>query len=110
MASFPGAKKKSPSRRKLGRGQHVQIHGFSVVVTTTTPVVHLNFSVPVIVNGNIPLAVVGLTRVSQTIVSPTRVDITMSGPTTGLAYTLPAGDPSTKSAQGGVCNGATGTF
>lgn len=110
MASFPGPKTKRANRRKLGRGQHVQVPGFTVAVTTTTPTVHLVFSAPVIVNGDIPVAVVGLTRVSQTIIDSTHVDVLMSGPTTGLDWTFPSGDPSTVTAQGGLCAGNSGTF
>jgi len=110
MASFPGAKVHRPSRRQLGKGQHTQVPGADVTFTTTTPVVHMHFSVPVIVRGLLDPGVTGLTPVSQSIVSPTQVDVTMSGATTGLTYDYAAGDPLVATKQGGQETGTSGTF
>jgi hypothetical protein len=110
MASFPGAKVHRSSRRALGRGQHTQLPGADVVFTTTTPVVHMAFSVPVVVRGLLDPGVTGLTPVSQVIVDSQHVNVTMSDATTGLAYNYPAADPLVSTMQGGQETGTAGTF
>lgn len=110
MASFPGAGVHRPSRRKLGRGQHTQLPGAAIAVTTTTPTIHVAFSVPVVVRGLLNINVTGLTVVSQTIVDSMHVDVLMSGPTTGLTWSYPAGDPNVSTMQGGQESGGSGTF
>ena len=110
MATFPGANVHRPSRRNLGKGQHTQLPGADVTITTSTPVVHMVFSIPVIVRGLLDPGVTGLHPISQVIVSPTQVDVTMSGATTGLAYDYPPGDPLVSTKQGGQETGSSGTF
>ena len=108
--AYPGPKVHRVSRRKLGRGQYPPISGTMTTVTTTTPVVHLVFSGPVVVRGLINPGVAGLTPVSQTIVSPTAVDVTMSAATTGLAYAFVPSQTTISAANGGAIAPASGTF
>ena len=108
--SYPGPKVHRVNRRKLGRGQYPTAVGVTVVITAATDVATLTFARPVVVSGPIPLAVGGVTVVSQTVVSPTVVTITYSGTITSAAYSLPAGAENVMTAQGGPVLGASGTF
>ena len=100
-----------PSRRKLGRGQYPPVTQVAVVITSTgTTNATLTFAAPVVVSGAINLSVATLTRVSQTIVSPTVVTLVMSGNVATHAYTLPANDQSVRSTQGAGNAAAAGTF
>jgi hypothetical protein len=110
MASFPGPNVHRPSRRKLGKGQSTPRANADVTLSTTTPVVHFEFTLPVVVRGLLDPGVTGLTPVSQVIVDSTHVDVTMSGATTGLDYDYPAGDPLVSTMQGGIETGDAGTF
>jgi len=111
MASFPGAKVHRVSRRQLGKGQHIQLPPVTVSVTAATDTATLTFSVPVIVSGNIPLAVSGgVTLVSQTVVSPTEVQQVFSGALSGLAWSIAGGIPQVATFQGGGLAPSSGTF
>lgn len=110
MASFPGAKVKRPSRRKLGRGQSTQHPAALVTITDSTDVATMTFNVPVIVSGRINLVVTGRTFVSQLQTSPTVVTQTYSSALSGAAYLLSANDPNVKTFQGGGNAPASGTF
>lgn len=107
---FPTQIKHRPSRRKLGRGQSPTSLGVAVAVTGTGSVATLTFARPVVVSGTIPLAVTGLTIVSQSVTSPTVVAITLSGAVTGLDYTLDSGAANIATYQGGQVYGTSGTF
>lgn len=112
MASFPSAKVHRTSRRKLGRGQHVQLPQVTCVVTDSSDTATLTFSAPVIVNGSLDLGVTGLMLVSQTQVSATVWQLLYSGPLTTVTYAgIPVGSPIVKSFQGGAFAGIpAGTF
>ena len=64
MASYPGAKVHRVSRRKLGRGQHVQLPSATVTAAAVTTTVTLTFSQSVVVGGPIPL-VLGTPQTSR---------------------------------------------
>lgn len=99
------------NRRKLGKGQYPPTASVTVAVTSTgTTNVTLTFPVPVVVSGTIGNTVATRTLVSQTVVSPTVVSQVWSGNVATLAWTVPAGSPSVRSAQGGTLAGASGTF
>jgi hypothetical protein len=109
--AFPGPKVHRPSRRKLGRGQYPNTFQVPVTVTSTgTTNARLTFGSPVVVSGPIPLTVATVTRVSQTVVSPTIVDQVMSGNVSTHAYTLPANSAGVRSTQGAGNAAAAGTF
>ena len=110
MASFPGAKVHRVSRRKLGRGQHVQVPAATVVVTSAADTATLTFNQPVVVSGAVNLNVSGgVTVVSQTIVSSTVVQILYSGPLTTLTWSIGGSEPVATFAGGGLAP-ASGTF
>lgn len=111
MASYPGSKVHRPSRRNLGRGQHVQLPSADVVVTSAMATATLTFSVPIIANGSIPLNVTGgLTLVSQEQTAPNVVVQVYSGALSGEDYSYPGNDQTVRTFQGGGCNPAAGTF
>lgn len=111
MATFPTAKKHRASRRKLGRGQHVQLPPATAVITSATDTATITFNVPVVVNGTIPMNVSGgLTLTSQTVVSPTVVTQLYSGALATKTYSIPANAPEIATMQGGGFAGASGTF
>lgn len=109
--AFPGPKVHRVSRRKLGRGQHPQYAQATATLTESGTTLTITFNVPVVVSGVIPTTSAGsITRVSQTVVSPTVVTQTWSAAITGTGVmTLPAGSPIT-TYQGGGCAAATATF
>lgn len=110
MASFPNNKVHRTNRRKLGKGQHVQVPPTAVAATASTDTVVLTFAAPVIVSGPTALTVATLTQVSTTQISPTVVHVLMSGALSSHAYNLPAGDPNISNFQGGSNAGTSGTF
>jgi hypothetical protein len=110
-ATFPTAKKHRTSTRKLGKGQHTQLPPATVLVTDSASTATLTFSVPIVVNGNIPMNVSGgLTLVTQTVVSPTVVTQLYSGALTTKTWSIPANTPQIATMQGGGFAGASGTF
>lgn len=109
--AFPGPKVHRPSRRKLGRGQYPPVTQVAVAVTSTgTTNARLTFAAPVVVSAMIPLTVATLTRVSQNVVSPTVVDLVMSGNVTSHAFNLPANSDGVRTTQGAGNAAASGTF
>jgi hypothetical protein len=111
MATFPTAKKHQVSRRKLGRGQHVQVAPVTVTVTDATNTATMTFNVPVVVNGTIPMNVSGgAVLVSQTVVSPTVVTQLFNTSLNTKTWSIPAQTPQISSYQGGGFGGASGTF
>jgi hypothetical protein len=109
--AFPGGKEHRESRTKLGRGQHVAPPPVTFVMSSAADTATLTFNVPVVLTGTIPLTVSGgVTRVSQTLVSPNVVEQLFSGPLTGLAWSLAAPVLEVRSYQGGALAGASGTF
>lgn len=107
---FPSANTHRRNRRHLGRGQGPFPAAVGVTATGSGSTVILTFAVPVVVTGNIPVAVAGLTFVSQAINSPTQVTVTMSGAVATKVWSLAAGVPQVASYQGGLTLGASGTF
>lgn len=111
MASFPGSKVHRPSRRKLGRGQSVQVPSVLAAATAATTLVTITFPVPVVVNGIVPLVVNGGPEfVSQTVVSQTVVHQTFDTSCAGKTWHIAGGGPEVRSYEGGVLAAASGTF
>jgi len=110
MASYPGAKVHRVSRRKLGRGQHVQAPAVIATPTASTVTVTINFNVPVVVRGNLDLHTSVGTLVSQTVVSSTEIQQTYSVSVAAATWSITAGDPAISSMQGGQLAAASGTF
>lgn len=108
--SYPASKTRTPSRRKLGRGQVTAAAYVSLVVTGSGSTVTLTFSRPIVVTGPIVGTVATRTFVSQVITSPTVVTQTWSSAVTGLAYAFSGPQANAASYQGGQVAGATGTF
>ncbi len=111
MASYPGSKVHRVSRRKLGRGQHVQVPAANATLSIATTTLHVAFDVPVIVSGPIPAVSDGAqTIVSQTIVDVNHVDIVFSATLVGASVTIEANPPTVRTFQGGGMAAASGTF
>ena len=108
MASFPSAKVHRRNRRKLGKGQHVQLEAVTVTAAASTTTVTITFSAPVVVDGNIPLTSSTGTLVSQTQVSSTVFQQTWSESQAGADWFIPANCVATF--QGGGNAAASGTF
>lgn len=110
MASFPGPKvHRSGNRRKLGRGQYVAMPSAVLTVTAlSADVMKIVSNEPVVWSPAILATVATLTRVSQSVVSSTEVDITFSGAVSGHAYTVPVAAGTTF--LGGTTLPASGTF
>lgn len=110
MASYPGAKVHRVSRRKLGRGQHVQLPSATVTAAASTTTVTLTFSQSVVVGGPIPL-VLGTpqTPVSQVQTSPTSVTIVYPATVVGSTWSISSAAP-VSTFQGGGLAAASGTF
>lgn len=107
---YPGNKVHRRNRRRLQAGQGPFPAAVACVVTGSGSTATLTFGSPVNVAGTIPLAVVGKTLVTQTVVSPTVVTQLMSGALTGVAWTLPSPVANTSSYEGGIVAGGSGTF
>lgn len=110
MASYPSQKKHQVSRRKLGRGQHVQVASVTPTIATITPTITLTFPQPVIAGGPLTITAGSLAIVSQQQLSATTYEFIMSGTTTTAAYNFPGNQPNIKTAMGGAINGVSGTF
>lgn len=111
MPTMNGTTTRRRGRRRLGRNQYPTSTTVGVAVTSTgTTNMTMTFARPVTVTGTIASTVATRTLVSQTVVSPTVVTQVWSGNVTGLAYTVPAGDPNVGTYQGGRTLGASGTF
>lgn len=111
MASFPGAKVHRTSRRKLGRGQHVQPPAAVASLVGADDVVTITFNVPVVVNGLIPLSIAGISGVPvQAVVDAQTVTQTYGESVAGNAWVLPGGGQSVFTFQGGTLAPASGTF
>lgn len=111
MASYPGSKVHRVSRRKLGRGQFVQMPPVNVYVTSATDTATLTFSAPVVLSGTPNLNISGgITEISSDQLNALTATITCSGTLSGATYSLEGADPSIKTFQGGPNNAATGTF
>jgi hypothetical protein len=110
MASFPSPKVHRSSRRKLGRGQHVQQPAVVATPVATTDTVVITFSLPVIVNGNLNLNTSVGTLVSQVITSPTVVTQVYSVSVAAATWSIAGGDPTVQTFQGGQLAPASGTF
>ena len=110
MASYPSAKVHRVNRRKLGRGQHIQIAPTTVTASASTVTVTLTFAVPVIVAGTINLNVqTGIALVSQVQTSPTVVTQTYASSVSGKTWSITGGAP-VRTYQGGGLVATSGTF
>jgi len=86
--AFPNNKAHRVSRRKLGKGQHVQLPALSCTVSvnlastastaTSYGIVVLTFNLAPIVNGPLDIKPAGFTFASQSQVSPTVFNLTYS--------------------------------
>jgi hypothetical protein len=110
MASYPTPKVHRRSRRKLGRGQYPAIPAANPTVTGAGSTVTVTYDQPVIVSGPIGLTVGALTNTTQTVVSPTVVTVLLSGPLTGLDWSLAANPSTVATSAGGGVAGASGSF
>ena len=111
MASYPSAKVHRSSRRKLGRGQHVQAPPVTATPVATVAVVVVTFSVPVVVSGNLNLNLSAPDALlSQVVNSPTQLTQTYTATVVGKSWTISPSDPSIKTFQGGALAPASGTF
>ena len=110
MASFPGAKVHRMSRRKLGKGQHVQIPPCTITATASTVTITLNFSVPCVVSGNIPLVSSAGEFVSQEVISNVEVQQTWSASQATATWSIAANCGAITTFQGGGNAAAGGTF
>ena len=103
MASFPGSKVHRPSRRKLGRGQHLQLPLATFVMTSSTNTAILTFSVPVVVSGQVDLHVSGgLGFVSQVQLSPQVLHVLYDGAVGGKTWSVGPGEPVATFQGGGL--------
>lgn len=110
MASYPGSKVHRVSRRRLGRGQHVQVGVCSVVPAVFTTTITLTFDVPVVVSGNIPLNLsVGGPLVSQEQTSPVTVVQHYTSSAAAADWSVDSSAP-VRTFQGGLLAPASGTF
>ena len=111
MASFPGAKVHRVSRRRLGKGQMPTRPAASITPTVSTVTVTLTFNVPVIVSGPIPLVTsAGGPIVSQTVVSPTVVNVVFTGSQAAATVSLIPNCGVISTYQGGGNSGFSITF
>lgn len=109
MASFPGPKVHRHNRRKLGRGQFPVFAGPTLTVTaSSSDVMQIVSSEPVVWQPDIAATVATLTLVSQTVVDQNTVRITFSGAVASHAWTVPAG--AGVAYNGGPTPQASGTF
>lgn len=109
--SFPTNNIHRRNRRKLGRGQYPALTGATAVITGASNHAILTFTLPVVVDGPIPLVVTGGTAGAQTIVSPTVVNIEQGVAVTGKAWTLAQPIPQVGTYEGGtVASAPSGTF
>jgi transcriptional regulator of nitric oxide reductase len=110
MASYPSAKVHRTSRRQLGRGQTIPVAAVIATPSVATTTVTINFSVPVVVNGNLNLHTSVGTLVSQTVNSPTQITQVYSISVATASWSIAANDPAIRSFQGGGLAAASGTF
>ena len=111
MASYPSSKIHRVSRRRLGRGQHVQVAAANVTPTVSTTTVTLVFDVPVVVNGPIPLVLdPAQTPVSQEQVSATEWQIHYPLTAAAASWSIDDQGGVVKTFQGGGLAVAEGTF
>lgn len=110
MASYPTSKVHRSSRRRLGKGQHVQLPAATITATVATDIVTLTFSVPVVVSGPIAYVTNTGTVLSQAQTSPTTVTITCSTTQATAVWSIAAADPNIRTYQGGGNAAAGGTF
>jgi hypothetical protein len=110
MASYPSAKVHRVSRRKLGRGQHVQLPSVTITATVSTVTVTLTFSAAVVVSGKINYVGNSGAVLVQTQTSATVVTLTFAATQAAATYSIAANDPAIKTMQGGGNAAVSGTF
>ena len=101
MASFPGPKVHRSSRRKLGKGQHVQVPAVNITATVAVDVVTLTFSSAVVISGPIAATTTNGTLVSSAQTGPTTATLTFSATQAAATVTVPGGQSSISTFQGG---------
>lgn len=102
MGAFPGPKVHRVSRRKLGKGQHVQVPPVNITATVSTVTVSLVFGQPVVINGPIVATSTAGTLQSQAVIDTTHVNLVFSTSQAAATVTIPAGQPTIRTSQGGT--------
>lgn len=111
MASYPGPKVHRVNRRKLGRGQSVQVPPLTFTMTDATTFATMHFSQPVVITGTPPLVISGsVTVTSFTMSNPLTCVIACSGSLTGLTWSIAANVPQIRGQQGQGVAANSGTF
>lgn len=111
MASYPGAKVHRRNRRKLGRGQFTAVSAAVPNVTNDGATVFINWTVPVVVRGNLDIHLsAGRTLLTQDVDAAGNITQTYSESVAGLSWAILTGDPIVRSRHGGPISGGTGTF
>lgn len=110
MAKSIHSKRHKYNRKHLCRNQHVTLPPASVTANDDGTNVHLDFSVPVVISGLIPLTVTGRRYVSQHQDSPTEATVEFNDSVEGLDYDLAPNSPSIRTMQGGSYNPIRGNF
>lgn len=111
MASYPTSKVHRPSRRRLGKGQHVQLPLVVATLSAAVDVVTITFNVPVVVSGLVPLTVESHSDTPvQAVVDRQTVTLTYNATCAAQTWALAGGGPQVTSDQGGTLAPASGTF
>jgi len=82
----------------------------TIVATPSGSTVSLALSKPMVVTGPVALVVEALAFVSQVVINPSLIVVTMSGAVAGMDYSLAQNDPNLKGAQGEGNATVAGTF
>jgi len=114
MASYPTPKVHRPSRRSLGRGQHVQLPTAVATPVDSTITVVITCSQPVIASGILDLELSGgdptPTLLSQVQSTPLVITQVYSGTVVGCDWKISGALAPVRTFQGGGLADAAGTF
>jgi hypothetical protein len=111
MASFPGSKVHRVSRRKLGRGQTVQMARYHVSVINDVTNVIFTFDVPVVVRGPVNINITGgFKLLDQFLDEDGFLTQVYDGDVTGAQYDIKPENEAIRTYQGATGYGAAGTF
>ena len=112
MSGRSKATRRRPSRRKLGKGQHVQLPKVKAAHSVSGSVLTVNFDQPAVVSGSLDPGVQGANLVSQEQVDSNTWNLTYDTDLSGLEYAgVPEDDSSVNAFNGGGFAGVdAGTF
>jgi hypothetical protein len=110
MASFPNSKVHRANRRRLGKGQHVQIMPATLSAAVGTTVVTVTSNVPIIVSKLPPWVTNTGTLLSFAQTSSTSFTLTFSTSQAAATYSLAANCGVIQTTQGGGNLALAGTF